>query len=188
MSRCLTLALLCAITAGASPLSVTIRGTLDHGVAGSSPLVPSADFLITFEADTSTAVPEWDQGFAEFRLNVVATWRSGHYVHTAPATAAYYQSMEGDSGVDLRWFGPGNIMLQALFVPDQPLFSGPVTAPVLARGSFESAHFELNHRVVEGFESYAPATYVASDGAVPEPSTLVLLAGGMAPLMLLRRR
>ena len=154
---------------------ITLTGTYSDTVIGST----YTDFSFEFEAPLKPVPPAIIESESAFVIPVTFTYTNGDLTKALTGSAAYFSYPDGYSGLDLRmsnWSGTGD-SLQIIVNSPAPLFSGSSSDPTLLIT-------ELNSRA--GFSYYPDDNNNVYFGeschysAVPEPSTLSLIAVGIA--------
>jgi hypothetical protein len=176
-------------TAGAGTLTISTSGQFSGSDTPGTLVVPNALFNLSFDLDTPTTPltgTVTSLGFDVAVTNFVYDL-AGAPVLVSPDEIRF-NTLANGGGFDIT-FGSGLTAQEFDFQGDQ-LFTGTTAAPVFGVGSFpvsswmysDPVNFDMGTAVPE------PISVATAAGAVPEPSTYVLISAGLLTLGAIRLR
>ena len=179
----LALSIACWVPAHAETISYTDSGTFSSSTATSAFSGPSETWAFSFQADINPAVLEFGNGGFDFAFSDFSYFLDGSPVAITPSFIRFFTASNG--GGFLICFNGTSVAtctdaLSPVTFGWPQMYTGPTSGPTLLRGAFTT-----DFAVVVDSTGYAEPDTTILATAVPEPSTLLLLA---PPVLALARR
>lgn len=170
----LALSVACWVPAHAETISYTDSGTFSSSTAASAFSGPSETWAFSFQADINPTALAFGNGGVSFAFSDFSYFLDGSSVAITPSFIRFFSASNG-GGFLICFNGTSaatctDALGTASFGWPQ-MYTGPTSAPTLLPGAFTTDFAALVNSTVD---SQADTTVVAT--AVPEPSTLLLLA------------